>query len=246
MIGFAALTLCCADLKSPDLRLMDVVKRRDAKSFETLLAARVDMNATAPDGASALAWAALLDLSDMAETLLAAGAKVNTVGEFGETPLTLALANGNVRLSKKLLAAGADIKVTRWNGETALMIAAGAGSVDEVRLLLDRGMDVDGAEPKQLQNALMWAASEGHVDGVELLIARGANVSAASKAGYTPLVFAALKNDGGSVERLLKAGANPNFALPDQTKVLTLVVIDAAQVVVSGFMGNAGSRRRRP
>jgi ankyrin repeat protein len=220
--GFCVLLLAAVAATAADLRLLDAVKRRDAKAFDRLLAEGADLNAAAPDGATALAWAAFLDLPDIAGKLLAAGAKINTAGDYGETPLTLALANGNARLSEKLLKAGADWKATRWNGETPLMIAAGAGSAEEVRMLLDCGADVNGAEPKSLQNALMWAASEGHTAVVDLLLKRGANVHAASKNGFTPLVFAALKNDAGSVQRLLVAGANPNYALPDKTNILAV------------------------
>ncbi len=205
-----------------DLRLMDAVKRRDTKAFETLLGKGADINAPAPDGATALSWAVFLDLQPMAEKLIAAGAKVNTVGDYGETPFTLAIANGNAALAQKLVKAGADVMVTRWNGETPLMIAAGVGSVEEVRMLLDLGVDVNGADPKRQQNSLMWAASEGHVDVVDLLIQKGANVNSATKSGSTALVFATLKNDAPSVRRILKAGANANFAIADETKILTL------------------------
>jgi len=217
VIGLAAATCWAA----ADLRLIDAVKRRDAKAFETLLGQGADINAAAPDGATVLAWAVFLDLQDIAEKLIARGAKVNSTGDYGETPLTLALANGNARLAERLLKAGADPKVRRWNGETPLMIAAGVGSVEEVRLLLDRGADVNGTDPNRQQNALMWAASEGHAAVVDLLIQKGANVNAATKAGFAALVFATLKNDAPSVRRLLQAGADPNYALPDQTKVLT-------------------------
>ena len=229
LIKFALpIFLAVTSAKASDLRLMDAVKRRDVKAFDKLLAQGADINAAAPDGATALAWAVFLDLPDVAEKLIAAGAKVNTAGDYGETPLTLALANGNARLSEKLLKAGADWKATRWNGETALMIAAGAGNAEEVKMLLDRGADVNGAEPASLQNPLMWAASEGHADVVDLLIQRGANVNAASKFGFTPLIFAALKNDAREVQRLLSAGADPNYALLDktlgETKVLSIAV----------------------
>ena len=234
---FLIATACWAASSSTDLRLLDAVKRRDMKAFESLLSS-ADVNAKAPDGATALSWAVFLDLPDMAAKLLTAGATVNSVSEYGETPLTLALANGNVALTEKLLKAGAEPKVTRWNGETALMIAAGAGSVDEVRMLLERGADVNGADPKRKQNALMWAASEGHSAVVDLLIQKGADVNAASTGGFTPLVFATLKNDGVSVARLLKAGADPNYTLPDQTKVLTVATsnrsIAAALALLNG------------
>ena len=218
----ACLVLAASLAAAADLRLLDAVKRRDIKAFEALLQQHADIDASAPGGAPALAWASFLDLPEMAEKLISAGAKVNPVGDYGETPLTLALANRDVSLTEELLKAGADVKIARWNGETALMIAAGVGSVEEVKMLLDRGVDVNGAEPKSLQNALMWAASEGHAAVVDVLIQRGADVKAASKAGFTPLIFAALKNDLVSVKRLLAAGANPNDAIPDGTKVLTI------------------------
>ena len=215
-------------LAASDLRLLDAVKRRDPKAFETLLTQRVEIDAAAPDGATALSWAAFLDLRDMAEKLISAGAKVNTAGDYGETPLTLALANGDTALAQKLLKAGADPKITRWNGETALMIAAGVGSVEEVRMLLDAGADVNGAEPKTQQNALMWAAAEGHTAVVDLLLQRGANAKAATKSGFTPLIFAAIKDDAASVKRLLAAGANANDAIPGQTPDRTNVLTIAA------------------
>ena len=59
---FAAASVLQAADTGRDLRLMDAVKRRDVKAFETLLAQGIDINASAPDGATALAWAAFLDL----------------------------------------------------------------------------------------------------------------------------------------------------------------------------------------
>jgi ankyrin repeat protein len=205
-----------------DTRLIDALKRRDVKAFNTLMAQHADVNAALPDGSTPLSWAAFLDLKEPAEKLIASGANVNAPTEYGETPLTLALANGDVPLVQQLLKGGADPKVARWNGETSLMIAAGTGSAEEVKLLLDRGVDVNAAEMHKGQNALMWAAAEGHRDVMDLLIHAGAKVNNASKTGATPLVFAVTKNDGPSVELLLVAGADPNFAMPDGTKVLAV------------------------
>jgi uncharacterized protein len=56
---------------------------------------------------------------------------------------------------------------------------------------------------------------------VKLLIEKGAEIKLSSKSGFTALMFAAVKNDAKSVQALLAAGDNPNFALPDGTKVLT-------------------------
>jgi ankyrin repeat protein len=196
-----------------DLRLLEAVKRRDDKAFEALLRARADVNAAQPDGATPLAWAIHLGERHMAEALLDAGARANTADEYGETPVTLAAANGDAALIERLLAAGGDARAARWNGETAVMIAAGAGSLDGVRQLARHGADVNVAEPRGGQTALMWAAAEGHSDVVAALLEMGANVNAASKTGFTPIVFAAIKNDVASIKTLLKAGANPNAAL---------------------------------
>jgi uncharacterized protein len=231
-----AMCLAAAVSWAADLCLMDTVKRRDSKAFDQLLAQKADIDAKAPDGATALSWAVFLDLQGMAEKLIAAGAKVNTANDYGETPLTLAIANRNAGLAEKLLKAGADPKATRWNGETALMIAAEVGSMDEVRMLLDRGLDVNGAEPNRMQTALMWAAAEGHADVVDLLIEKGANAIAASKGGYTPLVFATLKDDAISVRRLLQAGADANLAL-GQTKILTVATSSRCYKAAVALLG---------
>jgi uncharacterized protein len=216
--GSLALMLCLvawAPLRSQsrDLRLVDAVRRRDDKAFAALLAAKADVNARLPDGATALAWAVHLGERRMAEALLAAGAAADTADEYGETPLTLAAANGDAALVDRLVAAGADVAATRWNGETAVMIAAGAGSLDTVQRLASHGADVNAAEPRAGQTALMWAAAEGHSDVVAGLIPLGARVEAASKVGFTPLVFATIKDDVASIRTLLAAGADVNVAL---------------------------------
>jgi len=196
-----------------DLRLLDAVKRRDGKAFDALMQSKADVNASQPDGSTALAWAVHLGERRMADALLDAGANADTADEYGETPITLAAANGDARLVERLLAAGGNPGATRWNGETALMIAAGAGSVDTVRMLASHGVDVNAAEPRGGQTALMWAAAEGHSDVVAGLIEIGARVDAASKRGYTPLVFAAIKDDVPTIQTLLGAGANPRAAV---------------------------------
>jgi ankyrin repeat protein len=207
-----------------DVRLLNAVKRRDDKAFAALLKAKADVNASQPDGATALAWAVHLGERDMADALLKAGANVNTADEYGETPLTLAAANGDAELVQRLLAAGGSARAARWNGETAAMIAAGAGSLDSVRALVLRGADVNAFEPRGGQTALMWAAAEGHSDVVAGLVEMGATVDAVSKNGFTPLVFAAIKDDVASIKTLLAAGADPNRAVQSGARPLIIAM----------------------
>jgi ankyrin repeat protein len=227
-------------LAATDLRLLDAVKRRDHKAVSALLGTKLDVNAAQPDGATALAWAAYLDETDIAEKLLDAGAKPNTADEYGETPLTLACANGNATLVGKLLAAGADSNAARWDGENALMIASGAGSVDAVNLLAAHGANLNAAESRKGQTALMWAAAERHSEVVKALIAHGADVRAVSKRGFTALVFAATKNDIPSAEALLAAGADPNYALPEGPTAL-IVAASYRSVEVANLLADRGA-----
>jgi ankyrin repeat protein len=207
-----------------DLRLLEAVKRRDAKAFAALLRAKADVNAAQPDGATALAWAVHLGERGMAEALLDSGANANTTDEYGETPVTLAAANGDAALVQRLVTSGANARAARWNGETAVMIAAGAGSLDAVGHLVQHGADVNVAEPRGGQTALMWAAAEGHNDVVTGLIEMGANVNAASKTGFTAMVFAAIKDDVPAIRTLLAAGANPNAALASGAKPMIVAL----------------------
>ena len=171
----------------PDLRVIEAVRQRNHKGFAALLEAKGDINAAAPDGATALAWAVHLGEREMVDALLRAGATTNTTDGYGETPLTLACANGDGLLVQRLLAAGAALDVARWDGVTPLMLAAGAGSLDGVKALVQRGAQVNVAEPARQQTALMWAAAEGHGEVVGALIEMGADIKAVSSAGFTPL-----------------------------------------------------------
>jgi ankyrin repeat protein len=52
----------------------------------------------------------------------------------------------------------------------------------------------------------------------------GANVDAASKAGFTPVVFAAIKGAVPAIRTLLEAGANPNVVLVSGAKPLIIAM----------------------
>jgi ankyrin repeat protein len=58
--------------------------------------------------------------------------------------------------------------------------------------------------------ALHWAARFDDLETAELLIRAGANVSVANRVGVTPLQIAALNGSAAMIEKLVKAGADPN------------------------------------
>jgi ankyrin repeat protein len=175
------------------------------------------VNATGPDGATALHWAVWFDDVATAELLIAAGAKVSTPNIHGVAPLPIACTNASAKMVALLLNAGADPNWATPEGETALMTAARAGNKQVVTFLLDRGANVNAAEKWRGQTALMWAAAEGHTDVVEELVRGGADWKARSKVGFDAFLFAVREGRSDVVRSLLKSGANVNDVLPPRT-----------------------------
>ena len=191
LVGLAAggllFTSAAASAQSPDLRLIDAVKRQQAAVVAALLDAvggpdGIDVNASQPDGATALHWAAYHDDLETARRLADAGAAAAAANDLGVTPLALACGNGSPGMVRLLLAAGADPDAAVETGETVLMTCARTGNAEAVRRLVDAGADVNARESLEQQTALMWAVAQGHAEVVQLLIDGGADVGARSRA----------------------------------------------------------------
>jgi ankyrin repeat protein len=73
-----------------DLRLIDAVKKSDAKSVRSLLVEHADVNATDVDGSTALLWAAQRNNTEIVDILLASGANVKAATRYNVTPLSMA------------------------------------------------------------------------------------------------------------------------------------------------------------
>ena len=215
------------------LPLVDAVKNGDTDAVRALLKRGTDVNAAAPDGATALHWASYRDAVDTADLLIRAGARVDAANDLGATPLWMASLNGSSAMVRRLLEAGAHPNLTLLLGETPLMIASRSGNPDVVTQLIDKGANVNTRGPRG-QTALMWAVAEQHPDVVKVLLARGADIHARSEVlsqvmavpphglleynrqipfgGETALMFAARVGDLASAQLLVAAGANVNDA----------------------------------
>jgi uncharacterized protein len=212
-----------------DTRLVDAAKARNREQVRTLLQQKVDANAPAADGTTALHWAAHWDEPEMAALLLGGGANVQAANRYGVTPLVLACANGSARMVELLLKAKADPNTAAGEGETVLMTAARTGNAAAVKLLVAAGANVNAKETWRGQTPLMWAAAEGHTEAVQALLAAGAEINARSKAGFTPMLFAVREGRAEVVKVLLKAGASPNEVLASRRNGDTPAMVIAAE-----------------
>ena len=161
----------------PQAPLIEQVKHADVAAVQALLGQNVDVNATEPDGTTALHWAANLGDATLVDLLIEASGTATTANRYGATPLGLAAAGGHAAVVERLLKAGEDANAV-VAGEPALMKAARAGNPAAVKVLLDYGADVSVTEPVRDQTALMWAAAAGNTAVVQVLLDYGADITA--------------------------------------------------------------------
>jgi ankyrin repeat protein len=227
--------------------IADVAMKGDMDAVRSLLKQHPgDVNASQPDGSTALLWAAYWNDDQAVEALLAAGANVNASNRDGFTALSQACTNGNPAMVEELLKAGADANSFQAEGQSALMTAAKAGNVGAVKALLEHGAEVNAKESWRGQTALMWASAENHPAVVQVLVEHGAEVNAVSsvfdfsgmkpkpgdvpmhfpRGGFTALLFAARGGFTECAKILLEHGADIKAADPDGTSALVLAIIN--------------------
>jgi ankyrin repeat protein len=228
-----------------DFRLADAVKQQKKETVRALLKEGVDVNATHPDGTTALAWAVYHDDLEMAELLIRGGANANLANDLGVGPLSLAATNRNPVMVEKLLVAGANPNVSLWSGETPLMTAAKTGNLDVAKQLIARGADLNAKEKRRGETALMWAIAAGHRELSALFIDKGADIRASThevsgteayrrlgwtndvvrvtpEGGYTALLFAARTGDLDTARLLVARGADVNEATKEDGSALII------------------------
>lgn len=131
----------------------------------------------------------------------AADPLLHTLAERGETvPLLQAISDSS------------DINQRDVCYRTPLMLAAQSGHEEAVRALIASGAHV-GLHEKGNYSALMLAAGNGHTRVVGILAAAGAAVDGVELTrGWTPLIWAAKRGHGETVQLLLELGADPAVA----------------------------------
>ena len=230
--------------------LVDLVRAGDVPAARAWIASHPrDIDRPAPDGSTALHWAAQGGHAALVTVLLDAGANANATSRLGVPPLLPAVVRGDAAITSALLKAGAKVDVRLAGGLTLLMLAARTGDPATLGVLIERGADPNAADPTMGETALMWAAAENHADAVRVLVAAGAGVNTRSatmafsrdkfgdgrsarftvlpRGEWTPLMYAVRQDATEAVRALAVAGANLNATDPDGTTALVLAVINA-------------------
>ncbi len=247
--------------------LIDAVKKGDHATIKALLQKKPDVNATEPDGSTALHWASYRDDVETANLLIRAGAKVNVATDLGVTPLWPASENGSSAMVRRLLEAGANPNLALLSGETPLMVAARSGYPDVVSQLLAKDANIN-AHGTRGQTALMWAAAQKHPEVVKVLLTNHADVNLRSDSwsqvmavpphgylgynkaiphgGETALMFAARVGDLESAKLLVAAGANVNDADAWGVSAVTLAAHSDFTDLVCFFLDKGADPNRYP
>ncbi len=249
----AACSLLAAGIAAASLP--ELVESGERGEALRLVDAGADVNERAPDGTTALHWAAHFGDAELAERLLARGADPNARNDYGATPLSVAAVEADPRIVAALLDAGADPNLPNAEGETALMVVARTGRVETARRLLERGAEVNATESWGGQSALMWAAAQKQPAMIRLLIEHGADVDARGRVhdwqrwmtseprlkqlyvgGFTPLLYAAREGCIECIHALHAGGADIELSDPRGMTPLLLALynrhFDAAAALI--------------
>jgi uncharacterized protein len=244
-ILFAAVLPLLAGV-SGDTSLIEVVKSGNRQAAIELINQRVNVNASLPDGTTALHWAAHNGDAELVDRLLKAGADAKVRNQFGSTPIGEAALSGSVPIIAALLKAGADPDSPGADGQTTLMLIARTGNVEAARLLIEHGAHINATEKQHEQTALMWASAESQPAMVRELIAHGADVNARehvnegvaqvssepraqhlSYGGLTPMLYATREGCVTCVQALVDGGAKLNMTDPEGVTPLIEAVANA-------------------
>lgn len=198
-------------------------------TVELLISRGADPQRAANTGATPLSAAVSMRQADIVNALLAAGAQLEHRLPGGVTVLMLAAALGLPEIVAKLLTAGANVQAGDAQGLTPLHCAAlyGFTARDKPRLVaLFDTLLLSGAEPEQIAAGavtplllLLGARAEPGtacdedvvLAGLERLLDEDVSLDVQDPRGFGPLHLAALHGLLRVVQRLMRAGADPEL-----------------------------------
>jgi ankyrin repeat protein len=188
------------------LPLIQAAQNGNVAEIRKLISRRANVNATGPEGVTAL-MAAALSAPGAVPDLLAAGANVNAKDNLNrETALYYACRQGDLQVVEELVNHGAEVNTKTMFDRTPLEYAVAADSAPVVQYLLKRGAKLSGKDGLGFTE-LTLAVVAGRVDIVKLLLKAGADVNARDSGGLTALAIAESNHDAPMIRLLKQSGA---------------------------------------
>ena len=189
-------------------KILDILCER-SKAF--------NLEATTPDGRTALLLAVHLSRIPQTEKLVRLGASCSAVDNEGMNALHYAALGGLPEMLDFILAVPnrPNLESPTSKGETAISLAASKGHMYAFKTLLQLG-----ASPKVILNdgktLLHIIAEAGQNMMFDIISAKDrlGSIEARDKAGYTPLLAAVRNGHQTMVEALLDKGADPKVVTP--------------------------------
>jgi ankyrin repeat protein len=230
-----------AEARAAGLELVEAVRVGQTENAHALIDRGADVNATGPDGTSALHWAVHLADVDMAKQLIRRGARIEPLNRYELAPLHVAASEGNAALVRLLLDAGASADLPGRNGETPLLMAARKGCADCIEALLARGAKVNVREKSFDLTPLMLAAWSGSEKSVDHLLRAGADVKAQTRLGPMPKFVEPGAGRASHGDGILRGGVPERGSRPARTGLMTALHYAAREghtSVVALLLGN--------
>lgn len=186
------------------------------KLVKLLLEYNVQLDIQDQDSKSALLWAASKKKdSTIFQLLLNAGADYKLKDKHQRDSLYLAIQNNNEQTVELLLKAGAYNYDYKFEHSNNIELAAKKGNIPILEMLLVKDKIIYKAEAKGSYLALIRASEEGHEKIVRMLLDRVDTPNIIHN-GFTPLMWAVIREHWLIVELLLLKGANPHIERPDK------------------------------
>lgn len=211
-------------------------------TLKTLLNTGFDVNSRTDQESrhTLLMVAALYDQEDVLRLLTKRKASINLKDNSGSTALTLASRRSYQYSVSILLENGANPNEPGYEGRTALHEACfwyeGYKSRQIIENLLASGANPNARDNQFGSTPLMQASGMFHCDEpavVDLLIKSGADINATDNYGYTPLLYAARRNNYFTMKYLLDKGANISATTKEGETVLMVLVANIRNSLLS-------------
>lgn len=177
-------------------------KKTSESVIRMLVDAGADLNATDPEGVTALHAAALNGSINVLKLLIDKNAKLDMQDVEGSTPLLLAMLQSRHTAAKCLIESGADLNVKNKYGEAPIHVAISQAQHTLLKTLLYHKVDVNLGNSEG-RTALHYAVDDNDGPAAELLVAHNANVNAPDEDGCTPLHLAKLNSEQGALSTLI-------------------------------------------